>query len=160
MYNITVICIGKLKEQYLKDACLEYSKRLTRFCKINIVELAESKLYENPSQSEIATALSKEADDIINHIPQGAKVITLCIEGNHFSSEKFANKIENFAVEGSGNLCFVIGSSFGLSDKVKEKSALRMSMSQMTFPHQLARVMLLEQVYRAFMIINNCKYHK
>lgn len=160
MYNVTIICVGKLKEQYLRDACSEYQKRLTRFCKINIVEISESKLSDNPSEAEIEAALAKECSEISSKISSGARVITMCIEGEKLSSVKFAEKIDGFAVSGSGNLCFIIGSSFGIADELKNKSDFKMSMSDMTFPHQLARVMLLEQIYRAFMINNNCKYHK
>jgi len=158
--NVTIICVGKLKEQYLRDALTEYSKRLSAFCKFNIVELNESRLSQNPSQKEIDTCLENEGDIILSKIPDQSYVFALCIEGKGVTSEKFAEMIESSAVEGKSNLIFIIGSSFGLCNRVKNRADFRLSLSNMTFPHQLFRVMLTEQIYRGFSIINGSKYHK
>lgn len=160
MLGITVIALGKLKEKYLRDACDEYIKRLGTLCKLKIFELDPVKLGDNPSETEIAKALEKESKDIFSKTPQGAKVIAMCIEGKQMPSEKLSKYFENTAVSGCGEIVFVIGSSFGLDESVKKRADMRLSMSEMTFPHQLARVMLLEQIYRAFMISNSSKYHK
>jgi 23S rRNA (pseudouridine1915-N3)-methyltransferase len=158
--NITVICLGKLKEKYLSDAVTEYSKRISAYGKLDIIELNPVKLPENPSETEIKTALEKEAIEIIKKIPQNAFIIPLCVEGELLSSEGLANKFNKISLSGKSNIVFIIGSSFGLADIIKEQAHLRLSFSKMTFPHQLMRVMLLEQIYRAFQINNNGKYHK
>ena len=160
MLNITIIAIGKLKEQYLRDASSEYQKRLSTLCKLNIVELNPEKLSDNPSAKEIENALNNEAKKIIEKIPKGAKVYSMCIEGKQMSSEELSSKIEDIALCGKSNITFIIGSSFGLSDEIKKMSDFKFSMSKMTFPHKLARIMLTEQIYRAFSISNNAKYHK
>lgn len=160
MPEVTVVCIGKLKEQYLRDACAEYSKRLSAFCKLKVIELSPERLSENPSQAEIQKALSVEGKKILEKIPDRAAIIAMCIEGKQLSSEELSKKLSAFATQGIGSVAFVIGGSFGLSDEVKEKSTLRLSVSRMTFPHQLFRVMLLEQIYRAFQIQSGTKYHK
>lgn len=160
MPEVTFVCIGKLKEQYLRDACAEYSKRLSAFCKLKVIELAPERLSENPSQAEIQKALSIEGKRILEKIPDRAAIIAMCIEGRHLSSEELSKKLSELATHGIGSVAFVIGGSFGLSNEVKEKSTLRLSVSRMTFPHQLFRVMLLEQIYRAFQIQNGTKYHK
>ncbi|MBQ7782519.1 MAG: 23S rRNA (pseudouridine(1915)-N(3))-methyltransferase RlmH [Oscillospiraceae bacterium] len=160
MLNINVITVGKLKENYLRDACNEYTKRLGAYSKIKITELAEARLPDNPSEKEIENALENEAKAILAAIPSGSAVIAMCIEGKLLSSEEFSARLEKFAVEGKSTVCLIIGSSFGLSPSVKNAAHLRMSMSPMTFPHQLARVMLLEQLYRGLSISNNGKYHK
>ena len=160
MLNITIIAVGKLKEQYLRDASAEYQKRLSAFCKLSIIEIPPEKLSDNPSAKEIENALNNEAKKIIEKIPKGAKVYSMCIEGKQRSSEELSAEIENLAVEGASNIVFIIGGSFGLSDEVKKLSAFRLSMSKMTFPHQIARIMLLEQIYRAMQISIGTKYHK
>ncbi len=160
MISVTVICEGKLKEKYLRDACDEYSKRLSAFCKLNIVELTPKRLSDNPQPGEIENALSAEGKEIISKIPAGAYVYAMCIEGKQMSSEKLSKAVDNCAVTGKSNVVFIIGGSFGLSDEVKKLSDYKLSMSEMTFPHQLARVMLLEQIYRAFQISSGGKYHK
>lgn len=160
MLEITIVCVGRLKEQYLRDACAEYSKRLSAFCRLNIIELPAERLSDNPSKKEIENALSVEGKRILEKIPERAAVISLCIEGKELSSEELSKKLFSLAFQGFGSVAFVIGGSFGLSPAVKEKSLLRLSVSRMTFPHQLFRVMLLEQVYRAFQIENGSKYHK
>lgn len=160
MQTITVICEGKLKEKYLRDACMEYSKRLTAFCKLNVIELNPQRIPENPSASEIDAALEAEAKEIIPKIPNGAKVYAMCIEGKQMSSEKLSQQLSMCAVQGFNNVVFIIGGSHGLSETVKKRADFRLSMSEMTFPHQLARVMLLEQIYRAYQISSGGKYHK
>ena len=160
MLNITIIAIGKLKEQYLRDASAEYQKRLSASCKLNIIELNPEKLSDNPSAKEIENALNNEAKRIIEKIPKGAKVYSMCIEGKQRTSEELSAEIDSLAVEGVSNIVFIIGGSFGLSDEVKKLSAYRLSMSKMTFPHQIARIMLLEQIYRAMQISLGTKYHK
>ncbi len=158
--NITVICLGKLKEKYLSDAVTEYSKRISAYGKLDIIELNPVKLSENPSDGEIKTALEKEALEIIKKTPPNAFIIPLCVEGELLSSEGLANKFNKISLSGKSNIVFIIGSSYGLADIIKEQAHLRLSFSKMTFPHQLMRVMLLEQIYRAFQINNNGKYHK
>lgn len=160
MLNITIIAVGKLKEQYLRDASAEYQKRLSTLCKLNIVEINPEKLSDNPSAKEIENALNNEAKKIIEKIPKGAKVYSMCIEGKQRTSEELSREIDNLALEGVSNIVFIIGGSFGLSDEVKRLSAFRLSMSKMTFPHQIARIMLLEQIYRATQISIGTKYHK
>ena len=158
--NITVIALGKLKEKYLTDAISEYSKRISAYGKLQIIELNPVRLSDNPSQTEIDNALSKEAEEIKKKIPNNSYVFTLCIEGKEKSSESFAKAINDATVNGKSNIVFIIGSSFGLSPEIKSLSDFKLSFSPMTFPHQLMRVMLLEQIYRAFQINNNGKYHK
>lgn len=160
MQNITIICIGKLKESYLRDAVNEYTKRLSTLCKLNIIELPAEKLSDNPSQKEIENALESEGKKIVEKIPKGAYVYTMCIEGKQKTSEELSAEMDNLGVRGYSNVTFIIGGSFGISDKVKAVSDYRLSMSKMTFPHQVARVMLLEQIYRAIQISIGTRYHK
>ena len=160
MLNVTICCVGKLKENYLRSACDEYIKRLGAFCKISVLELNEEKLPQKPSDNEIKAALQAEGRVILSKIPSQSTVISMCIEGKLMSSEELAASIDSAALSGSSNIFFIIGSSFGLSDEVKKASNIRLSMSKMTFPHQLVRVLLLEQVYRSFQINSNGKYHK
>ena len=158
--NVTLICIGRLKEDYLKSACAEYQKRLAGFCRFTVEEIEAERLPETPSDAEIAAALEKEGERILAKIPRNAYTVALCIEGKQQTSEELAELIQHIPVQGSGVAAFIIGSSFGLSDRVKSSAQLKLSMSKMTFPHQLARVMLMEQIYRAYSIINNRRYHK
>ena len=160
MLHITVLCIGKLKEAYLRDACAEYAKRLGALCCLRVVELPAEPLGQTPSPKEIEAALQKEGARMLEKIPQNAAVIALCIEGTQLSSEQLAAKLQSLAVGGTGSVAFLIGGSFGLSGAVKARSDLRLSVSPMTFPHQLFRVMLLEQIYRALQIGAGAKYHK
>ncbi len=160
MLKVNVICVGKLKEKYLKDAVNEYSKRLGTFCKFSVVEVEEEKESSSPSDSEISKILSVEGKRILSYIDKNDLVVAMCIEGKQMPSEKFADYISSSAVDGISKIDFVIGGSRGLSDEVKNRAKLRMSMSEMTFPHQLARVMLCEQIYRAFSIAGGTKYHK
>lgn len=161
MQRICVIAVGKLSTSFYAAGVAEYAKRLSAYCKFEIVEIAEEAVDEkNASKIVIASALEKEADKILSAVPKSAGIIALCIEGKSISSEALADYLQKKAVEGAGDLAFVIGSSHGLSERVKQKAGLRLSMSAMTFPHQLARLMLTEQIYRAFMIQANSKYHK
>ena len=156
--QIHLITVGKLKEKWLRDAYAEYDKRLQRYCRLTLTELPEARLSESPSDAEIAAALQQEGKAIL-HSCRG-KIITLCIEGKLRSSEEFAEMLDSAAVSGDSTVSFVIGSSFGLSDEVKKAADLRFSMSPMTFTHQIARVLLMEQLYRAFQIQTGGKYHK
>lgn len=160
MLNIRIVCVGKLREQFYIEAFNEYSKRLSAYCKFECVELNETKLGSSPSDKEIAAALDKEAADIERALGKDAYVIAMCVEGKQLKSEDFAQKLNSLAVSGRGKICFVIGGSFGISPKIKQRADMRLGMSAMTFPHHLARVMLAEQVYRAFKIIEGSKYHK
>lgn len=160
MINVTVIALGRLKESYMREFCAEYEKRLKAFCKIKIIELSPVRLPQNPSDGDIKNVLKSEADMIKSKIPSGAYVFSMCIEGKQMSSAAFSERIADIALSGKSNIVFVIGSSFGLSDEIKKMSDFKFSMSEMTFPHQLARCMLLEQIYRAFEISSGGKYHK
>lgn len=160
MLNITIIAVGQLREKYFRDAADEYKKRLGGASKVTEIEIKEEKLSDSPSEAQIASALEKEADRIIEAIPKKSFIVPMCIEGKQLSSEEFAASLDNAALMGKSSVTFIIGSSFGLSDKVKRLSDLKLSMSKMTFPHKLARVMLYEAVYRASMILAGSKYHK
>ncbi len=159
MLNVKLICTGSLKESYLREAFAEYAKRLGGVCRFELLELKEHKLSDAPSDAEIATALDEEAKKILAAIPPRAFKIALCIEGKQYSSEEFA-KILDGATATHSDICFVIGSSYGLAESVKRAADLRLSFSKMTFPHQLMRVICAEALYRAFNIIKGTKYHK
>jgi 23S rRNA (pseudouridine1915-N3)-methyltransferase len=158
--NITVICIGKLKESYWRDAVKEYSKRLGGYCSLDIVELKESRLAANPSPADGLAVKVKEGEEILSHIRPSSWVVTLEIQGKKLSSEKLAEKIEDWSLEGRSDLVFVIGGSLGLSPDVSKRADFKLSFSDMTFPHQMMRVILLEQIYRSFKIIRHEPYHK
>lgn len=160
MLRISVIAVGRCKEAYWREACVEYQKRLGGFCRFQIIEVDEERLPERPSASQIAATVEAEGQRLMGKIPAGALTVALCIEGKPVSSEELAARIQRQAVEGVSHIVFVIGGSWGLSERVKQAAAWRLSMSPMTFPHQLARVMLLEQIYRAFQISGGGKYHK
>ena len=160
MININFIVLGKLKEKYMKDFSAEYEKRLSGYCKLTVTELEPVKLSDNPSEQEIKNALAKETQMIKAKISKNSFVFSMCIEGKQMSSEELSKKLEDIALSGKNNITFIIGSSFGLSDEIKQMSDYKFSMSKMTFPHKLARIMLTEQVYRALSITNNAKYHK
>ena len=160
MLSIKIVCVGKLKEKFYTDASAEYKKRLSAYCKLEIDELPEEKRSGIISEGMISTALLKEAELIKAHIPAGSKIISMCIEGKKLSSEGLSEVINSFAVSGASKLCFIIGGSDGLHKSIKDMSDMRLSMSDMTFPHHLARIMLLEQIYRGFKIIEGGKYHK
>lgn len=158
--KIKIIAVGNLKEEYLKDAATEYRKRLGRYSKIEIVEVAEERLSDKASQKNIENCLKREEDYILQHINETEYVIIMAIEGQMITSEELAMKISDLMVTGQSAITFVIGSSHGLSDGVKRRANLSLSLSRMTFPHQLTRVILLEQIYRAFKINYNEPYHK
>ena len=160
MLSIHLICVGKLKEKFYREAVEEYTKRLSAYCKLNLVELPEVKLPQNPSQGEIQAALDKEGAAIRAKIPQNASVIAMCVEGKTRSSEELAALVRTWEQNAAKHLVFVIGGSYGLHPSIKEEAWVRLSMSPMTFPHHLARVMLLEQIYRAFKIREGSGYHK
>lgn len=158
MLEVKIVCIGKLKEKYWRDAVAEYSKRLSAFCRFSVIELSEARVPQDPNAAQIAKALEEEARAVIAAVGRST-AYALCIEGKMLSSEKLAGEISNAAVGGASSLAFIIGSSHGLHESVKALGK-RISMSPMTFPHQLARVMLCEQLYRAFSIQAGTKYHK
>jgi len=160
MQSISIICVGKLKESFYNQAVKEYIKRLSPFCRLEITELQEVRLPAEPSAAEISSALKKEADSIRQKIPKGAATIAMCIEGKQLSSSDFSSLIAEYGTRGLSHICFLIGGSFGLDEALKKETSFRLSMSPMTFPHHLARVMLLEQVYRCYQIIAGTKYHK
>ncbi len=158
--NINLIAMGKLKESYYREACAEYLKRLGAFAAAKVCEPAPADLPQNPNAAQIEKALSLEAERIREYIKPASFTVAMCIEGRELSSEQLAEKLSDIANRGISTVNFVIGSSHGLLEEIKRGADLRMSMSPMTFPHSLARVMLLEQVYRAYSILNNSKYHK
>lgn len=160
MFDITLIAMGKLKEQFYLSAAAEYEKRLKGYCQFRILELPEVRLPENPSPAEITAGLDKEADVILSKIPKGAWFCILTPEGKMLSSESLAEKIREIKLSGKSSACFLIGSSFGISQKIKDIADYKLSMSPMTFPHHLARIMVLEQLYRSEAIQAGSKYHK
>ncbi len=159
MMTVTVLCVGKLKEAYWREAVEEYSKRLSSFCKIQIIEVEESRIPDNPSDAQIAQAIREEGKRLEEKIPPRSYLVSLCIEGKELTSPDLAARLGEISAQ-SSQLTFVIGGSYGLWEEIKERSQLKLSMSRMTFPHQMARVLLLEQIYRAFSILGNRKYHK
>lgn len=160
MFDITLICMGKLKEPFYLSAAAEYTKRLGGYCKFTLLELPESRLPETPSQAEIAAGLNKEADQILSKIPKGSWFCVFTPEGKQLSSEGFAQTMAKVKGDGKSSACFLIGSSFGIAPRVKERADFKLSMGAMTFPHHLARIMVLEQLYRAEAIQAGSKYHK
>lgn len=160
MLSVHIICVGKMKEKFYIGAAEEYIKRLCAYCKLTVTELAEEKLPQNPSQGQIDAALAKEGQAIRAKIPDHADIVTLCVEGKPHSSEQLAQLVRTCELSSAKHLVFLIGGSFGLDPTLKQESRVRLSMSPMTFPHHLARVMLLEQVYRAFKINEGSAYHK
>ena len=160
MQKVTIICVGKLKEKFYADAVSEYVKRLSRFCKLDIVELPEERLPDDPSQAQIDAALRRESEAIRGKIPAGAHVIAMCVEGKERSSEELARLMAESANRGESHLVFLIGGSFGMHPSIKAQAAVKLSMSPMTFPHHLLRVMLLEQIYRGYQINAGTRYHK
>lgn len=158
--TVHVIFVGTLKESFFAEAVAEYEKRLGAYCKINNIFIKDERLSDKPSDAEIAAALQKEGKRIIDAIPQRSYKIAMCVEGKQMSSEDFAKVFSSAANSGYNDICFIIGGSFGLSDEVKRTCDRRMSVSMMTFPHRMMRVILLEQVYRAYNILGGGKYHK
>ena len=159
MLHINLICVGKIKEKYLKDAILEYSKRLSKYCKLNILEISDVPIPENLNETLCEKIKDAEATKILDHI-KNSYVIALDLKGKQYTSEEFAHKIENISLNNSSEISFIIGGSLGLSNNVISKSNELICFSKMTFPHQLIRVFLLEQIFRAFKIINNETYHR
>ena len=160
MQKVTILCVGKMKEKFYIDAAAEYVKRLGRHCKLEIIELPEQRLSENPAQAEIEAALAREAAAISEKLPKSGALIAMCIEGKTMSSDELARRFSKFALEGKSQLTFLIGGSVGLHQSLKAQADLKLSMSPMTFPHHLARVMLLEQIYRGYQILEGSRYHK
>lgn len=158
--NITVVCIGKLKEKYWTEAIQEYSKRLSKYCTLAINELKEEKAPDNPSHAEEMAIREAEGKNILKQIKKEAYVIALEIQGKEMTSEAMANKIGDLGLTGKSDLVFIIGGSIGLSEEVLSRADFRLSFSKMTFPHQMMRVILLEQIYRSFKILRNETYHK
>ncbi|MDQ5983034.1 MAG: Ribosomal RNA large subunit methyltransferase H [Eubacteriales bacterium SKADARSKE-1] len=160
MLTIKILCVGNLKENYLKEAFLEYQKRLSSFCRFEVKEIPEHKVSSNPTESEINLAVSSEGEKLLSYLNKNNHVISLCIEGKEFSSKELSRHIQSVTISGKSTIVFIIGGSFGLSQEVKSSSNLNFSMSKLTFPHQLTRIMLTEQIYRAFQILSGGKYHK
>lgn len=160
MLSIKIIATGEFKENYFKEAASEYKKRLGAWCRVEEYIFREEKLPENPSQSQIAEALKTEEKIILSKIPSKAYVIAMCVEGKQLSSEELADKIGQAQIMGKSEIVFIIGSSYGLSDGVKQRADFRLSVSKLTFPHRLLRVMLYEAIYRSVSILNGSKYHK
>ena len=158
--RVTLITVGKIKEKYLKDAILEYSKRLSKYCKLDIVEVADEKTPDQASENTERQIRQKEGERILRYVKEDAYVITLEINGNMMDSVTFAKKIETLAIQGKSHIVFIIGGSIGLGEEVLRRSDYALSFSKMTFPHQLMRVILLEQVYRSYRIIEGAPYHK
>lgn len=158
--KITLITVGKIKEKYLKDAITEYSKRLSRYCKLEIIEVADAKTPDNASETVEDGIRDKEGERILKYVRDDAYVVTLEIEGKLLTSEELAKKIENLGIQGTSHIIFIIGGSIGLGKEVLKRSDYALSFSKMTFPHQLMRVILLEQIYRSYRIISHEPYHK
>ncbi len=160
MLSVHLICVGKLKETFYQQACAEYVKRLSPHCRLTVVELPEQRLPQNPSRAQIDAALEKEGQAIRAKLPPNAPLVCLCVEGQARSSQELAGLLRDWESGGAGRVAFVIGGSYGLAGSLKAQARLRLSMSPMTFPHHLARVMVLEQLYRAFKINEGSPYHK
>lgn len=160
MVSVTLIAVGKIKEKYLREALDEYAKRLSAYCKFEVVEVKDEKTPDSPSAREKQLVLEREGERISAKIPQGAAVISLCVEGKQMTSERFAELISGYSIRGISKIAFIIGGSFGLDEKIKALSDVRLSFSEMTFPHMLMRVILAEQLYRGFTITEGKTYHK
>lgn len=160
MLQVKLICVGRLRERFFIEAFEEYRKRLGAFCRLECTDIAEQRLPDNPSQAQIRAALEREAEEILKAVPADAYLVALCVEGGQIPSEGMAELVAARENSGKPKLCFVIGGSFGLSERVKARADLRLSMSRMTFPHHLARVMLAEQLYRGYKIKEGSRYHK
>ena len=158
--KITVLCVGKIKEKFFADAIKEYSKRLSRYCKLEIVEVADEKTPDGASDLVVSQIKDKEAERMEKYLPDSAYVIALAIEGKKLTSEKLAEKIDTLGITGTSHLVFLIGGSLGMSDRLLKRADYLLSFSDMTFPHQLMRVILLEQIYRSYRIIHREPYHK
>lgn len=159
MLNVTLITVGNLKEAYLREAAAEYEKRLNGFCKLDCIQLKEVKLPEDPTSAQISAALTAEGKQILASIPSRAYRVALCVEGQQLSSEQLAQRLDEIG-QTHGSLCLIIGSSYGIAPEVKAACDFRLSVSKLTFPHQLMRVLLLETIYRSLGIVKGTKYHK
>ena len=160
MLNVTILAVGKIKEKFLSDAIDEYSKRLGRYCRLEIIRVKDDPTPDNPTDKERDIVLKREGERLIEKIPKGAYIIPLCIEGKQKSSEEFAKIMSEIPSGGKSEVVFIIGGSMGLWDRIKDTADIKLSFSKMTFPHQLMCVILLEQLYRAFNISGGGKYHK
>ena len=160
MLHINIICVGKLKEKYLQDALSEYSKRLSKYCNLNIIELPDEKLPNNLNDSLINQIKQKESNNILSHIEKGSYVLALDLKGKQFSSEEFSKKITDISLNSFSSITFIIGGTLGLYENVLKNSNELICFSKMTFPHQLMQMILLEQIYRSYRIMNNEPYHK
>lgn len=160
MLNVTILAVGKIKEKFLSDAIDEYSKRLGRYCRLEIIRIKDDPTPDNPTDKERDIVLKREGERLIEKIPKGAYIIPLCIEGKQKSSEEFAKTMSDIPSGGKSEVVFIIGGSIGLWDRIKDMADIKLSFSKMTFPHQLMCVILLEQLYRAFNISGGGKYHK
>ena len=160
LLQVKLICVGKLRERFYIEAFEEYRKRLGAYCRLECADIGEQRLPDNPSEAQVRAALERAADEILKAVPSDAYLVALCVEGGQMPSEGMAELIAGRENSGKPKLCFVIGGSYGLSERVKERAELRLSMSKMTFPHHLARVMLAEQIYRGYKIKEGSRYHK
>ena len=158
--KISILCVGKVKEKFYREAIDEFTKRLGRYCKLEIIEVADEKTDEQASDTEIRLVKEKEGERLLKNIKEDAYVIALCIDGKQLDSEELSEKIEKLGIQGISHICFIIGGSLGLSDAVVKRADFKLSFSKMTFPHQLMRVLLLEQIYRGYRIMNHEPYHK
>ncbi|NLV88902.1 MAG: 23S rRNA (pseudouridine(1915)-N(3))-methyltransferase RlmH [Tissierellia bacterium] len=158
--NISIIAVGKIKEKYIQEGIKEFRKRLSRYCSLDIIEVDDERAPENLSQKEMEMVKAKEGDKILAKIPQNSFIISLEIKGKQISSEELSKKMEDLMIDGINHITFIIGGSLGLSDEVINRSNYKLSFSKMTFPHQLMRLILLEQIYRGFKIMKNEPYHK
>lgn len=158
--KISILCVGKVKEKFYRDAIEEFTKRLSRYCKLDIIEVVDEKTDEQATETEIRLIKEKEGNRLLKNIKDDAYVIALCIDGKQLDSEELSQKMEKLGVLGTSHICFIIGGSLGLSDEVIKRADYKLSFSKMTFPHQLMRVILLEQIYRCYRIMNHEPYHK
>lgn len=158
--KVTILCVGKVKEKFYRDGIAEFVKRLSRYCKLEIIEVADEKTAEEASETEIRIVKEKEGERLLKNIKDDAYVVCLCIDGKQLNSEELSEKIEKLGIQGTSHIYFVIGGSLGLADEVIKRANFKLSFSPMTFPHQLMRLILLEQIYRAYRIMNHEPYHK
>jgi len=158
--KITILCVGKVKEKFYREGIDEFTKRLSRYCKLEIIEVPDEKTDENASETEIRLIKEKEGEKLLKNIKDDAYVISLCIDGKQLDSESLSEKIEKLGIQGTSHIYFIIGGSLGLADEVIKRSDYKLSFSPMTFPHQLMRLILLEQIYRSYRIMNHEPYHK
>jgi 23S rRNA (pseudouridine1915-N3)-methyltransferase len=157
---VQILCVGKIKEKYMRDAIAEYQKRLSRFCRFEIIEVDDISIPDKASGAEKEAVLKKEGELLLGKVKNGAHIICMCVEGKGMPTEEFADMIQKLEIAGSSHICFVIGGSLGLWDELKKKADLRLSLSSMTLTHQMARLFLAEQIYRAYKINRNETYHK